>query len=126
MPYAQAKGPADDRASHKNFDQFSDPPKDTPTAKLLQGLNQSRQQRWRENNPKADWAHKALQSALNRGLIVRGPCEVCGAVNGENGVIVDSHHPNYDHPLEVVFLCRAHHKQVHKNTPVEKALGGDG
>ncbi|MCV2871590.1 hypothetical protein OEZ71_04705 [Defluviimonas sp. WL0050] len=65
------------------------------------------QQKWRERNPKADWAHAATRSAINRGLIERKPCEVCGDPE------TDAHHPDYDRPLTVRFLCRKHHKQEH-------------
>jgi hypothetical protein len=37
------------------------------------------------------------------------PCIVCGEKK------VDRHHPDINKPLEVVFLCRLHHKQEHKN-----------
>jgi len=35
-------------------------------------------------------------------------CEVCGEVK------VDKHHYDYNKPLDVVFLCRKHHKEVHR------------
>lgn len=28
----------------------------------------------------------------------------------------DRHHEDYEHPLDIVFLCKAHHKQVHDGT----------
>jgi endogenous inhibitor of DNA gyrase (YacG/DUF329 family) len=37
------------------------------------------------------------------------PCEVCGK-KGER------HHDNYDRPLEVRWLCRTHHSEVHRRT----------
>ena len=36
-----------------------------------------------------------------------GPCEVCGATKTHR------HHPDYDNPTKVVFLCPLHHKQLH-------------
>ncbi|MCA0272385.1 MAG: hypothetical protein LCH69_10025 [Proteobacteria bacterium] len=65
------------------------------------------QERWRARNVKAAWAHSATRSAIRLGLIVREPCQVCGAVKA------DAHHPDYDRPLVVRFLCRKHHKQEH-------------
>lgn len=40
--------------------------------------------------------------------IERQPCEICGDDNGEG------HHPDYNRPLEVHWLCRKHHRQIHK------------
>lgn len=67
----------------------------------------SRQDRWRERNPLAYWAHAATRSALRRGLIQRQPCAVCGAEKAE------AHHPDYGDPLHPQWLCRRHHKALH-------------
>lgn len=66
-----------------------------------------RQAAWRERNPQSTWAHMALRSGLRRGLVVPQPCEVCGEPRAE------AHHPDYDRPLDVVWLCRPHHKAAH-------------
>lgn len=65
------------------------------------------QQKWRERNPKADWAHNATRSAKRRGLVTQEPCAVCGSPDSE------AHHENYDRPLDLVWLCRRHHKALH-------------
>ena len=75
---------------------MNDKPKTTPQAK------------WRNANPKATWAHSALRSALRRGLIERGRCEVCGEAQ------TDGHHPDYDRPMKVQWLCRKHHRELHR------------
>lgn len=63
---------------------------------------------WRERNPLKVWAHAALRSALNRGIIEKQPCEVCGAEDSE------AHHfSSYQEPLTVRWLCRKHHKATH-------------
>jgi hypothetical protein len=67
-----------------------------------------RQARWREKNPLKRWAHVATASALRRGLIERQSCEVCGADNA------DAHHDDYSRPMAVRWLCRRHHKEVHR------------
>lgn len=54
---------------------------------------------------------------INRGKLVRQPCEVCGEIK------VDAHHDDYSKPLEVRWLCRLHHRQHHaklKEQPNEK------
>ena len=67
----------------------------------------TRQEKLRQKDPKAAWAHKATASALKRGLRVRQPCEVCGDFK------TDAHHPDYDRPLLVEWLCRKHHRLAH-------------
>jgi hypothetical protein len=67
----------------------------------------TRQQRWATANPKAVWAARCLRSALRRGLIERGVCEVCGDPQ------TDGHHEDYDKPMVVRWLCRKHHRAAH-------------
>jgi len=52
-------------------------------------------------------AMRAVHSAINKGRMVKMPCEVCGELR------VDAHHPDYSKPLEVMWLCRTHHAQWH-------------
>lgn len=67
----------------------------------------TRQQKWRKRNPKSYLAHLTVQNATRLGVIKPEPCAVCGAEKAE------AHHPDYDRPLHVVWLCRKHHKAVH-------------
>lgn len=67
----------------------------------------SRQQRWRKRNPKSYIAHLAVGAALRHGVIERQPCEQCGASKSE------AHHPDYQQPYDVTWLCRKCHKAVH-------------
>jgi len=76
----------------------------------------SPQAKWNTSNPKAIWAHAALRSAIKKGLIERGPCEVCGNEH------VDGHHDDYDKPMVVRWLCRLHHRHLHART--DDAEGG--
>ncbi|MBL0935530.1 MAG: hypothetical protein IBJ07_12370 [Rhizobiaceae bacterium] len=70
----------------------------------------TRQTRWRNENPSRYRAHVAVGKALARGELVKQPCEVCGTTHGR----IDAHHDNYDEPLAVRWLCRLHHVQLHK------------
>lgn len=67
----------------------------------------SRQQQWRKRNPKSYLAHLCVKNALSIGVIERQPCEVCGTEKAE------AHHPDYERPYDVIWLCRAHHKALH-------------
>ena len=49
-----------------------------------------------------------LNYLIERGIIQRRPCEVCGDKNGQG------HHPDYSKPLEVIWLCQNHHSAEHK------------
>ena len=66
------------------------------------------QLRWRKANPEKVWCHVALKSAMRRGLVVKQPCAICGSADSE------AHHPDYSRPAHVIWLCRRHHKQIHK------------
>lgn len=78
---------------------------------------------WNEAHPgymtkaKAEWLKKnkdrqrvkdAFRYALRTGKLVKMPCQVCGEVE------VEGHHPDYARPLDVVWLCREHHMEIHK------------
>jgi len=65
------------------------------------------QRKWRDGNPQAVWAQAALRAAVKRGLVVQTSCEVCGDPQSE------AHHPDYDRPALVSWLCRKHHREEH-------------
>ncbi len=44
--------------------------------------------------------------AIRKGQLVRKPCVVCGKIK------VDGHHSDYAKPLDVVWVCRLHHKRL--------------
>ena len=66
------------------------------------------QARWKARNEWCVWAHSCLAAAIRRGLLKRQPCSVCGDPKA------DGHHPDYDKPAAVVWLCRLHHKRAHR------------
>ena len=66
---------------------------------------------WRRRNPERMAAHAAVTKALMRGHLFKEPCRECGNPK------VDAHHHNgydYEHRLDVVWLCRPHHQAVHR------------
>ncbi len=63
-------------------------------------------QAWRQEYPNRRRAQGLVQHALRAGRLKRQPCWVCG----EKAL---AHHPDYDRPLDVVWLCQPHHKQAH-------------
>lgn len=61
----------------------------------------------REIFPSKVKAHYTTTNAIRDGKLVRKPCEVCGEKK------VEAHHHDYNKPLDVRWLCRAHHLEVH-------------
>ena len=51
-------------------------------------------------------ANTAVSNAVRDGRLHKQPCWVCG-------LKAVAHHPDYDRPLDVVWLCHPHHKQAH-------------
>lgn len=60
----------------------------------------------RAKNPLANSARQAVAVALRKGKLQRQPCH-CGETK------VEAHHPDYNKPLFVIWLCNKHHKHVH-------------
>lgn len=54
-------------------------------------------------------AREKVRYAIRKGTLKREPCEVCGVEESEG------HHTDYSKPLEVKWLCKKHHDEVHKD-----------
>jgi len=68
---------------------------------------------WRKRNPDKTKAQAIVARAVRGGKLFRKPCEVCG-INEQ----IHAHHDDYLEPLNVRWLCAAHHSQWHsKNGP---------
>lgn len=63
--------------------------------------------KYKENHSEKRKAQAAIAHGLRDGKIEKLPCFVCGSEKSE------AHHPNYDAPLDVIWLCDTHHKQTH-------------
>jgi hypothetical protein len=72
------------------------------------------QRRWRED-PKVK-VRREVQNAKRDGVLPDKPCAVCGSKN------VEHHHPDYSKPLDVVFICAACHRQLHKKLRAKHEL----
>lgn len=62
---------------------------------------------------------RKVRIAVKNGAIVKQPCSQCGSA------ISFAHHPDYTKPLEVVWLCRQHHEDVHRMLREETAQDKD-
>jgi len=63
---------------------------------------------WLAENKLKKTAHQKVAYAIQKGELVRQPCERCGTTEHVVG-----HHEDYNKPLEVVWLCKHHHKERH-------------
>lgn len=62
----------------------------------------------RENFPGKYKARTKVQNAVRDGIIKKLPCVKCGNSKSEG------HHKDYRKYLDVVWLCRKHHRELHK------------
>jgi DNA-directed RNA polymerase subunit RPC12/RpoP len=67
------------------------------------------QRNWRKKNKHKAAAHSAVFMAIKKGELKKLPCTICGKK-------AEAHHPDYNKPLNVIWLCRFHHKAIHKVT----------
>jgi len=58
--------------------------------------------------PNKTLAQYLVRKAIQDGKLTRTSCKECGELKTE------AHHTDYSKPLEVIFLCRKHHKKWHK------------
>lgn len=63
--------------------------------------------KWVAANPNRRAANTILNNAIRDGRVERLPCFVCGYS------VTHGHHPDYDRPLDVIWLCAKHHREVH-------------
>jgi hypothetical protein len=63
-------------------------------------------------------AHDRTKIAIEKGILIKEPCEICGESR------VDAHHEDYSRPLEVRWLCKIHHGERHREIRQQKGKGG--
>jgi len=61
------------------------------------------------STPEKREAYRVMRLAIRRGELARQPCEKCGATDR-----IHAHHPDYDKPLDVIWLCAMHHAEWHR------------
>jgi hypothetical protein len=64
------------------------------------------QRNHRATNPERTLARGRVAYAIRTGKLARQGCEVCGEK-------AEAHHEDYNRPLEVKWLCFAHHRAAH-------------
>lgn len=61
----------------------------------------------RERYPDRIHARTVVYRAKKNGTLINKPCVICGDIN------VVAHHEDYSKPLDVIWLCRKHHSELH-------------
>lgn len=70
-----------------------------------QWYEQTRRQRAR--NPEKYKARQAVGGALRGGQLIKEACNICGSTER-----VEAHHHDYSKPLDVIWLCFKHHREI--------------
>jgi hypothetical protein len=78
------------------------------------------QRLWRKKHPEDNLRHinnsieafkrkarQLLRNAIRNGVMKKQPCKVCKDQKAQ------AHHPDYNKPLAVIWLCPLHHAQIH-------------
>lgn len=76
--------------------------------------------RRRERTPEQK-ARDLVRQAVAMGLLVPEPCRDCGAPAEHS----EAHHPSYDEPLEVIWLCRRDHLELHRRLDLQGGQSED-
>jgi len=71
---------------------------------------------------KQNYAHNELSRARRKRLVLIGPCAMCGSDEKIQG-----HHPSYDHPRLIVWLCPKCHGAIHRKhkVPINLSIRAD-
>lgn len=58
-------------------------------------------------------AYTAIHNGISRGKIIKPiSCQICGKETR-----VEAHHYDYKKPLDVIWVCRKHHIEIHRSAP---------
>jgi len=77
----------------------------TPTGKAS---NLKSRYKYMDKFPEKTRAHNVVRLALKTKKILKTPCVICGNKKTEG------HHEDYSKPFDVIWLCRNHHREVHR------------
>jgi len=69
---------------------------------------------YRQTHAERHSARLAVRRAIESGVMVRLPCEKCGAEPSHG------HHDDYSKPLDVRWLCPEHHREHHAKATGEQ------
>jgi len=104
------------RQAQKNYLTNKQAYKDRAVKWAKENLDQVKEsrRRYKTRHPKRYKARYMVANALRLGKIRSKPCEVC------KEILSEAHHFDYNKPLEVMWLCKAHHSAWHRVFIVEE------
>ena len=70
-------------------------------------LTKEREKRYAKKYRFKRLAKDAVNNAVRSGKLIKMPCVKCGSIKSQG------HHPDYNKPLEVIWLCHEHHHEIH-------------
>ncbi|RKZ99055.1 MAG: hypothetical protein DRQ46_00065 [Gammaproteobacteria bacterium] len=70
---------------------------------------------YRKKYPEKYIAKIKTGNAMRNGKLIKQPCVKCGST--EN---INAHHEDYSKPLEIIWLCRFHHGERHREINEQK------
>jgi len=65
------------------------------------------------------FARRYVSNMIRMGKLIRQSCAECGKEQGE------AHHPDYNEPLLIVWLCPDCHRALHRRLKVKKGEGNE-
>jgi hypothetical protein len=75
--------------------------------------------RYKMRHPDEVRAQKAVERAVAKGKIQKGPCCRCGKTDGVQG-----HHSDYGNPMWIEWFCDECHKEVHRELKIMGDISG--
>jgi len=63
--------------------------------------------KYQAKHPERIKAHQAVSYAIKTGKLTKKPCLMCGST-----IKINAHHMDYSKPLNVIWLCKDHHKSI--------------
>ena len=87
-----------------------DKPSASETQRYCRSCANMKMRQWRREHRQNDEQRRKsncrsyLHIYIKRGVIKKGPCVVCNTAER-----IEAHHPDYDKPLLVYWMCRSHH-----------------
>lgn len=66
-------------------------------------------QKYKRAHPDKRHTYSVVWNKLNSKKLIRKPCEVCATI-----LKVEAHHDDYSRPLEIRWLCKKHHMELHR------------
>lgn len=67
---------------------------------------------YKKRNPLKISAQKLVQRYVKEGLVQKKNCIFCGKT-------AEAHHPDYNYPLRILWVCKIHHSAIHRKELLE-------